>query len=135
MRSITVSALLATSLLLGGCSVTSLISPYRIDVRQGNFVDQRMVSQLRPGMTREQVRFVLGTPLVVDMFRGDRWDYVYRYTEGWGEPQTRTLSLFFENDLLSSVEGDVSATGDDDKAAASQERSRVIEVPPAPSRR
>src|SRR5690606_32046905 len=104
MRSISVSVALAASLLAGGCSIDSLVSPYRIDVRQGNYVDQQMVAQLRRGMTREQVRFVLGTPLVVDMFRENRWDYVYRHTEGWNEPQTRRLSLFFVDDKLDSVE-------------------------------
>jgi outer membrane protein assembly factor BamE len=123
MRSITVPVLfLAGALLLSGCSA------YRIDVRQGNYVDQEMVSQLRKGMTRDQVRFALGSPLVVDMFRENRWDYVYRFTEGWGEPQTRTLSLFFVDDKLNSVEGDVLA--DDGAAEETQtQRTRVVEVP------
>lgn len=136
MRLITVSALFAASVLLTGCSVGSMINPHRIDVRQGNFVDQHMVGQLRPGMTREQVRFVLGTPLVVDMFRSDRWDYVYRYTEGWGQPQMRKLSLFFVDERLASIEGDVVAAGEGEgESATPPARSRVIEVPPAPSRR
>jgi|SRR5690554_2930702 len=130
MRSISVSVALAASLLAGGCSIDSLVSPYRIDVRQGNYVDQQMVAQLRRGMTREQVRFVLGTPLVVDMFRENRWDYVYRHTEGWNEPQTRRLSLFFVDDKLDSVEGDVVAAGDEpEESATPAPRSRVIEVP------
>lgn len=125
MRSITVSVfLLAGAFLLSGCSA------YRIDVRQGNYVDQEMVSQLRKGMTREQVRFVLGTPLVVDMFRENRWDYVYRFTEGWGKPQTRTLSLFFVDNRLDSVEGDVMADDGTQKDTDTQ-RTRVVEVPPA----
>ncbi len=130
MRSISVSVALVASLLLGGCSFDSLVSPYRIDVRQGNYVDQQMVAQLRPGMTREQVRFVLGTPLVVDMFRENRWDYVYRHTEGWSEPQSRRLSVFFVDDKLDSVEGDVVAAGDGPEDSATPPvRSRVIEVP------
>jgi outer membrane protein assembly factor BamE len=125
MRSIIVSVfLLAGVFLLSGCGA------YRIDVRQGNYVDQEMVGQLRKGMTREQVRFVLGTPLVVDMFRENRWDYVYRFTEGWGEPQTRTLSLFFVNDRLDSVEGDVMAD-DGTQTDVQTQRNRVVEVPPA----
>jgi outer membrane protein assembly factor BamE len=123
MRSITVSVFfLAGALLLSGCSA------YRIDVRQGNYVDQEMVAQLRKGMTREQVRFVMGTPLVVDMFRENRWDYVYRFTEGWDDAKTRTLSLFFVDDKLDSVEGDVLAA-DGAEAATRAQRNRVVEVP------
>lgn len=123
MRSITVPVLfLAAALLVSGCSA------YRIDVRQGNYVDQEMVAQLRKGMTRDQVRFALGSPLVVDIFRENRWDYVYRFTEGWDDPQTRTLSLFFVDDKLDSVEGDVMA--DDGSAEVTEtQRNRVVEVP------
>ena len=53
------------------------LTPYRIDIQQGNFVSQEMVAQLKPGMSKDQVRFVLGTPLLADIFHGDRWDYVY----------------------------------------------------------
>lgn len=123
MRSITVPVLFLTSaLLVSGCSA------YRIDVRQGNYVDQEMVAQLRKGMTRDQVRFALGSPLVVDMFRENRWDYVYRFTEGWDDPQTRRLSLFFVDDKLDSVEGDVMADDGSTEVAETQ-RNRVVEVP------
>lgn len=131
MRSTTIFVLLLIgALLLPACS------PYRIDVRQGNYVDQEMVAQLRKGMTRDQVRFVLGTPLVVDMFREDRWDYVYRFTEGWGEPQMRTLSLFFVDGQLDRVDGDVmpAATPDELQDNGTQ-RARVVEVPPSERRR
>ena len=50
------------------------ITPYRIEIQQGNFVSQEMVSQLKPGMSKDQVRFVLGTPLITDSFHADRWD-------------------------------------------------------------
>src|SRR5215475_3026894 len=72
----------------GGCSqVPALpaiptLTPYRMDVQQGNVVTQEMVEKLKPGMTPSQVRFILGTPLVVDAFHKDRWDYVYRFTRG-----------------------------------------------------
>jgi outer membrane protein assembly factor BamE len=131
MRSYLSAAILATSL-LAGCSfdsVVGVVDPYRIDVRQGNHVDQDMVSQLKRGMTREQVRFVLGSPLVVDMFRRDRWDYVYRFKPGSGEAEQRVISVFFVDDRLDHVEGDVQ--GGSGASAASGERSRVVEVPPA----
>ncbi len=83
------------------------LKPYRIDIQQGNFISQEMVSKLKPGMTREQVRFVLGTPLVTDIFHADRWDYVF-YREIPGAPtQHRQFSVFFEKDRLVRVAGDV----------------------------
>ena len=72
----------ALVLLLAGCKqvpVLPTLTPYKIDVQQGNYVTQDMVEKLKPGMTRSQVKFLLGTPLVVDPFRNDRWDYVYLY--------------------------------------------------------
>ena len=80
---------------------------YRMDIRQGNFVTQEMVAQLKPGQTREQVRFVLGTPLLTDPFHANRWDYVYRYDNGKGDVQQRRLTVYFEDDKLSRVGGDV----------------------------
>jgi len=135
MRSL-LAALIVSSGLLAGCSfdsVVGLVDPYRIDIRQGNYVDQEMVAQLRRGMTRDQVRYVLGSPLVVDMFRKDRWDYVYRFRPGSGEAQQRVISLFFTGDVLDRIEGDVAAASGTPVAAA-HERSRVVEIPPASAR-
>ena len=106
------AVLAALSAALSGCSATALsdfVKPYRIDVRQGNYVSQDMVAQLKPGMTREQVRFVLGTPLVADVFHSDRWDYVYRFRPGKGEQQERRLVVIFEDGRLARLEGDVRA--------------------------
>ncbi|MBI1906317.1 MAG: outer membrane protein assembly factor BamE [Rhodocyclales bacterium] len=133
MQSPTFLTVLAVVGLLAGCSFDKLasgIQPYRIDVRQGNYVDQEMVSQLKKGMTRDQVRFVLGTPLVVDPFRTDRWDYVYLFRPGRGEGLKRTVSVFFVADRLDHVDGDVAAATDGASEAAPQpvERSRVIEI-------
>lgn len=87
--------------------VTSHLTPYRIDVRQGNFVSQEMVARLKPGLTRDQVRFILGTPLVADVFHADRWDYVYRFQPGRGEVEKRHLIVYFEGDKLVRLGGDV----------------------------
>lgn len=106
------AVLAALSAALSGCSATALsdfVKPYRIDVRQGNYVTQDMVAQLKPGMTREQVRFVLGTPLVADVFHSDRWDYIYRFQPGKGESQERRLAVVFEDGRLARLEGDVRA--------------------------
>jgi outer membrane protein assembly factor BamE len=75
--------------------VTSYLTPYKIDIRQGNYVSQEMVAQLKPGQTKDQVRFILGTPLVADMFHADRWDYVYRFQPGRGEPELRRIVVYF----------------------------------------
>lgn len=125
--------------LIAACSstpdVTSMLSPYRIDVRQGNYVSQEMVAQLRPGMTRDQVRFALGTPLVADMFHANRWDYVYRFQPGSGEVQLRRLVVFFEDNKLARVGGDVVAETEATAAeTATAAAPRVIEVPAEPKK-
>jgi outer membrane protein assembly factor BamE len=118
---------------LAACSstpnVTSLLSPYRVDVRQGNYVTQDMVTRLKPGMSRDQVRFALGTPLVADMFHANRWDYVYRFEPGRGEVQLRRLVIFFEDNKLVRVGGDVVAETEASAAAAPVPAARVVEVP------
>ena len=127
--------LILSALLLAACSntpdIASRLSPYRIDVRQGNYVSQDMVAKLKPGMTRDQVRFVLGTPLVADMFHADRWDYIYRFQPGRGEAQQRRLVVFFEDGKLVRVGGDVVAESDAAAAPATAPAPRVIEVPAA----
>ena len=80
--------------------------PYRIDIQQGNFLSPEMVAQLKKGMTREQVRFVLGTPLVTDIFHADRWDYVFYRELGNGTKDQRRLSVFFEDNKLTRAVGD-----------------------------
>ena len=121
--------------LLGACSstsgITSYLSPYRIDVRQGNFVSQEMVAQLKPGQTRDQVRFILGSPLVTDIFHADRWDYVYRFKPGRGEAQERKLTVFFVDNKLSRVSGDVVANAPKADLDAARPATRVIEIEPA----
>lgn len=86
-------------------SLFGFLKPYRIDIQQGNFVSKEMVAQLRPGLTRDQVRFVLGTPLLTDMFHSNRWDYDFRLAKGSGEIMTSHISVFFKDDLLERVEG------------------------------
>lgn len=86
-------------------SLFGFLRPYRIDIQQGNFVSKEMVAQLRPGLTRDQVRFVLGTPLLTDMFHSNRWDYDFRLAKGNGEIMTSRVSVFFKDDVLEHVEG------------------------------
>jgi outer membrane protein assembly factor BamE len=106
-------ALALLPLLAAGCSYVPRIpgvQPYRMDIQQGNYVTQEMVSQLKPGMSRDQVRFALGTPLLTDIFHADRWDYVYyREPQGGGEREQRKLSVHFADGKLARLDGDVVA--------------------------
>jgi len=82
------------------------ITPYKIDVIQGNFVSKEQVEQLRPGMTRDQVKATLGTPLMASLFHADRWDYVFTLKRQGVEPQSYKYTVFFKNDQLERFEGD-----------------------------
>jgi outer membrane protein assembly factor BamE len=105
---------------------------YRIDVRQGNLVTQEMASQLKPGLTKDQVRFILGTPLVTDVFHADRWDYVYRFRPGrdYSAAEQRHLVVYFEKGKLARVGGDILANTADVPAKPA---TRVIDITPADS--
>lgn len=94
---------------LAGCGVPRIpgITPYKPEIQQGNYVSQDMVAQVKPGMSREQVRFLLGTPLLTDIFHGDRWDYVYWREDTAGKREQRRVALFFDDNKLSRMEGDV----------------------------
>jgi outer membrane protein assembly factor BamE len=81
------------------------LRPYRPDIQQGNFISREMVSQLKEGMTRDQVRFVLGTPLLTDVFHSDRWDYPFRMAKGNGEMTTSRVTLTFVDDKLTRIVG------------------------------
>jgi len=78
---------------------------YKIDIEQGNIVTQEMVDELRPGMTKRQVEFLMGTPLVKNTFDQDRWDYVYSIQPGGEKRQQERLTLIFKNDALVSFSG------------------------------
>jgi outer membrane protein assembly factor BamE len=100
------------ALLLAGCSSQLLptlpgLRPYKMDIQQGNVVTQDMIAKVQPGMTRSQVRFALGTPLVVDPFRSDRWDYVYFYQKGGVTTEQRRIAVIFKDDRLVRIDGDV----------------------------
>ncbi len=84
--------------------------PYRASVQQGNWVTQQQVERLQPGMTREQVRFVLGSPTLTPIFHADRWVYPYRYKPGYGEVDARRLVVHFQDDRLLRWEGDAMPT-------------------------
>jgi len=102
--------ILTISLTMQGCSwLADLKIPgvYKIDIPQGNIIDQEQVDQLKPGMTERQVRFLMGTPLLVDTFNTNRWDYYYSLKDGkTGEFSEQHMALFFEEGRLVSISGD-----------------------------
>lgn len=102
-------------LFLASCGSARLsapdISPYRMEIQQGNFVSQEMVSQLKIGMSKDQVRFVLGTPLITDSFHADRWDYIFRRQKsGSKQLEHHRLAVFFEDGKLVRMDSDVIPT-------------------------
>ncbi|WP_367171573.1 outer membrane protein assembly factor BamE [Hydrogenophaga sp.] len=106
--------MLALCLCLGACSglrdklpsAGGLISPYRIDILQGNVVTREQAKALQPGQTREQVRGLLGSPLLTSVFHADRWDYVFTFRRQGQAPQQRRLTVFFKGDVLERHEAD-----------------------------
>ena len=99
-------SLLLSTVTLSGCSGIGFPGVYLINIDQGNIVEQDMVDQLKPDMTRRQVRFLLGTPIVEDTFNNDRWDYIRVVRRGNDTLLRRRLTVVFEDDVLVDVEGD-----------------------------
>ena len=91
---------------LSGCGFVGFPGVYRIDIEQGNLVDQEMIEQLKPGMSRRQVRFIMGSPLVEDTFRSDRWDYPYVIRNGQTIIREAQVTILFEGDSLAEIRGD-----------------------------
>jgi len=148
----------ALALTLSACGGTKWGFPYRTDVQQGNWITSEQVSMLQQGMSREQVRFLLGTPTLQDVFHADRWDYPYFHKPGYGDEQARRFTVWFENNVLVRWSGDeqpdrqpfqrtdtgVSPDDDEpapqpeepasaDEPASSAEDAAEVEAQPAPS--
>jgi outer membrane protein assembly factor BamE len=107
----TCAVLLAATATLGACSTTApqdrlfgLVTPYRMEVVQGNVVTREQVERLRPGMTREQVVAVLGSPLLASVFHAERWDYVFTIRRQGAEPQRRSIVVWFNGDRFERAE-------------------------------
>lgn len=79
---------------------------YRIDINQGNYLTQDMVEKLKVGQSRQQVRAILGTPILDSAFHADRWDYIYSFKKSGKETENRNFVVYFENDELARWEGD-----------------------------
>lgn len=116
--------------LLAACTYKpAFINEYKIDVQQGNVLTQEMVAQLKPGQTRDQVRFLLGSPMITDIFHQQRWDYVYRYQNGrTGQVEARKFAVFFSADgRLERVGGDV-AVADVAELTAPPTQTRLVDL-------
>lgn len=103
---------------LNACTLVGFPGVYRIDIEQGNIITQEMVDQLKPGMSRRQVRFILGTPLVEDTFNQSRWDYRYVLRNGMDVKFEDHLTVYFDGDKLSHFSGNFRPSTDDEKAKA-----------------
>jgi outer membrane protein assembly factor BamE len=101
--------LIAAAALAGLAACSGVQFPYKLDVRQGNYVTPEMTSQLRVGLNQAEVRNIMGSPLLIDPFHADRWDYVYRFVPGKGPIEERRMTLYFKDGKLTRVEGDVVA--------------------------
>lgn len=143
MNKLAISLVIATTL-LGGCSLApqdTLATKYqsdhpvlentwllyRPDIQQGNVVTQEMVNQLHLGMSKKQVRYLLGTPLLVDLFHQDEWHYLYSLESPRAPNQQQRISLYFQNDNLQRIEGDLKP--DPQGAKAAPTRDKVVVVP------
>lgn len=100
---------------------------YKMTVQQGNVLSEEQVDVLKPGMTRAQVRYLLGTPLLVDFFHGNRWDYTYTIKRGHQPIEIRRLTLHFKDDSLARIEGDLQPNPQ--RAAERESRQILVEVP------
>jgi len=100
LPSIAVTAVLLAALPLGGCI-------YRMNIQQGNYLEGKTVAQLQLGMTRTQVRYLLGSPMIPGIFDKDRWDYLYYFKSGHLErPEQRHLEVLFKDDKVASFKHD-----------------------------
>ena len=107
---------------------------YKIDVPQGNIVTQEMVNQLQLGMSKKQVNYAMGTPLVIDVFHPDRWDYIYSFQSGRNNREQHRVTLYFENDMLARIEGDYHPQPPSARTDEAPKETTVTVTPPAPKK-
>ena len=114
--------------LLAGCSWFP--SPHKIDVQQGNVISQESLNLLKPGMPKHKVRFIMGTPLINDSFHKDRWDYVYSFETGGTLQKTEQMTLYFQNDKLQKITGDMHPQPESDDTLLQHQKEIVVLVHP-----
>ena len=116
---ISIVAILAISSLLGACSTLQFPGVYKITVEQGNVITQEMVDQLKPGMSKDQVEYIMGSPLIKDSFNAERWDYVYSIRRGDELRKEYRMTIFFKADSLDYFTGDFIPTAISEQAEQS----------------
>ena len=128
---------LFTIAVLAGCATPKQLTEsgrwsigYRVDVQQGNVITQEMLAQLQPGMDKKKVGFIMGAPIIKDTFHNDRWDYIYTFQKGRKQPRKRHVTLFFKDDKLVKVAGDV--TPADGPIDVDMRQDEQVDVPPRP---
>ena len=99
-------ALIALCLIITACGNSRMLRPHKIAIQQGNMITQEMVNRLKPGMTKRQVEFVLGTPLIVDTLNTDQWNYIYTLGVASGRVVQKNLHILFIDGQLSELTGD-----------------------------
>ena len=122
MQKIIISIACAALMTLSACSV------HKVDIQQGNVITPEMRGQLKIGMSKRQVSFVLGSPLLIDPFHHDRWDYVYTLSKGRKTPEIQRMALFFDGDKLVRVDDHALPGG-----TPSSTPEKTKEVTPAPA--
>lgn len=131
LRQIAIAALVPLAAACSGLPTLPSLAPYKIDIQQGNIVTQDMIAKVQPGMSRSQVRFVLGTPLVADMFHADRWDYVYRLEKDGRLVEERKIAVLFSGDKLVRIDGDVVPAAAKEPGPAASSKPVAKEPDPA----
>lgn len=123
-RPVTVALL---ALMLSACSSLEFPWVYKISVQQGNILDQEDIDQLEIGMTKRQVQFVMGSPLLVDTFNPDRWDYYYSKLDGKGKVMKKRFTVIFEDDRYVRHEGDYAPKVPSEDAQSTDELDEIAE--------
>lgn len=136
-RSLAFASLVAgLTLTLSGCGFLSrdqldnFSITYKINIQQGIVVTQEMADLLKPGMTRDQVKFVLGTPILTDPFHANRWDYPFRFQPARGRIEERRFAVYFDNDKLTRFAGDPLPTEEEFAASRHFATTKVAKAPP-----
>ena len=123
--------LLSLALFLTACThegTFKLPGVYRIDIQQGSIISREMLSRLKPGMDKNQVQFIMGTPPLVDPFHTNRWEYIYTFSKGGQQRKQRHITLHFEDDKLAYIDGDV-VPGLERPEELTTKPTRIVNVP------
>lgn len=127
MKTFVICTLSLFVLFLSGCNKEKIPGVYRIDIQQGNDINQDMINKLKPGMNKNQVSFIMGTPLLIDTFHPNRWDYIYSFHPGNGQREQRRVTLFFdENEQLTHLVGNVKTVAQVAQTDTDRSESNVV---------